>query len=151
MKPNEMYEDDLMLFLGMESIEEVTCSSRIQIGEAIFHSKAYQRVGRRNTFTVSYFQEQCVFYGEIKVFFLMPGQPDKAGAVISPMLAQKEPHITDSHEVLGTMVSHILAVHPPKRTKFDVIPLDNIIDICIVMKFSDIYYISNFPNHLEKD
>ena len=49
---NADHEDDLLLFLGVESISDVTFFSRLQIGEGVFHSRAYKRVSRRNNYTI---------------------------------------------------------------------------------------------------
>ena len=58
---NADYEDDLLLFLGVESISDVTFFSRLQIGEAVFHSRAYKRVSRRNNYTIAYQQGDTVY------------------------------------------------------------------------------------------
>ncbi|KAJ7361966.1 hypothetical protein OS493_014616 [Desmophyllum pertusum] len=61
--------------------------------------------------------------------------------------------ICQQHEVLGRPVSHIIALRQPNRHYFIVVPLEDIIDICVYMAFSDsaTYYAAHFPNHLEKD
>ena len=47
------YDDDLLGFLGVESISDVTFFSRVQIADAVFHSRAYKRVSRRNNYTIA--------------------------------------------------------------------------------------------------
>lgn len=51
---NVDYKDNLLLFLGVEAISDVTFFSRLQIGESVFHSRAYKRVSRRNNYTIAY-------------------------------------------------------------------------------------------------
>lgn len=51
---NADYEDNLLLFLGVEAISDITFLSRFQIGESVFHSRAYKRVSRRNNYTIAY-------------------------------------------------------------------------------------------------
>jgi len=48
------YDDDLLGFLGVESISDVTFFSRVQIADAVFHSRAYKRVSRQNNYTIAY-------------------------------------------------------------------------------------------------
>ena len=48
------YEEDLLSFLGVESVGEVSFFSRLQIRGAIIHSRSYKRVSRRNNYTVVY-------------------------------------------------------------------------------------------------
>ena len=63
------YDDDLLGFLGVESIADVTFFSRLQIADVVFHSRAYKRVSRRNNYTIAYWQEGSICYGQIEVFF----------------------------------------------------------------------------------
>ena len=57
------------------------------------------------------------------------------------------------HTVLGIPVSHIIALHQPNRNTFVIVPLEDIIYVCVYMEFSDsgVNYAAHFPNHLEKD
>ena len=148
---NVDYEDDLLLFLGVESISDVTFFSRLQIGEAVFHSRAYKRVSRRNNYTIAYQQSLC--YGYIEAFFSVRNNPSVAcGAVIAPMSMSGQ-HVCKSHEVLGSPVSHIVCLHEPGKNRFTVVPFKDIIDTCVYIKFSDcdVSYAAHFPNHIEKD
>ena len=78
---NAVYEDDL-LFLGVESISDVTFFSRLQIGEAVFHSRAYKRVSRRNNYTIAYQQGDSMCYGYIEAFFSVENNPRVASGVV---------------------------------------------------------------------
>ena len=55
--------------------------------------------------------------------------------------------------VLGIPVSHIIALHRPNRNIFVIVRLEDIIDVCAYIEFSDsrVNYAAHFPNHLEKD
>ena len=64
------YDDDLLGFLGVESISDVTFFSRVQIADAVFHSRAYKRILRWNNYTVAYWQGGSICYGQIEVFFV---------------------------------------------------------------------------------
>ena len=151
--PGAPFEDDLMLHLGVESIECITFFKRLQFGDAIFHSQMYKRVSRRNNFTIAYSLGGCTSYGQIEVFFLV-GETSRmtCGAVIAPM-SMFSGALCESHEVLGNVVNHIVPLHQPKKNRFDIIPLEDIIDVCLYIKFSDseVGYAAHFPNHLEKD
>ena len=106
---NADHEDDLLLFLGVESISDVTFFSRLQIGEGVFHSRAYKRVSRRNNYTIGYQQDDSICYGYIEAFFSVRNNPREAcGAVISPMSMSGQ-HVCKSHEVLGSPISHIVS------------------------------------------
>ena len=150
---NADYEDDLLLFLGVESISDVTFFSRLQIGEAVFHSREYKRVSRRNNYTIAYQQGDSICYGYIETFFSVRNNPRVAcGAVIAPMSMSGQ-HVCKSHEGLGSPISHIVCLHEPNKNQFTVVPLKDIIDICVYIKFSDcdVSYAAHFPNHIEKD
>lgn len=150
---NADYEDDLLLFLGLESIADVTFFSRLQVGEAVFHSRAYKRVSRRNNYTIAYQQGESICYGYIETFFSVKNNPRvDCGAVIAPMSISGQ-HVCKRHEVLGSPVSHIVCLHEPNKNRFTVVPLKDIIDICVYIKFSDcdVGYAGHFPNHIEKD
>ena len=149
------FEDDLQAFLGLESLSSVKYFTRLQVGGAVFHSRLYKRVSRRNTFTVAYRQDNspAIKYGQIEVFFKAPlGSRTSCGAVVVP-LSRTNQDICKQHEVLGRPVSHIIALRHPNSHFFIVVPLEDIIDVCVYMAFSDseVYYAAHFPNHLEKD
>jgi len=67
---NAPYEEDLLLYLGVESISDVTFFSRLETGDAMFHSRTYKRVSRRNNFTVAYQREQPYSMGKLKYSLL---------------------------------------------------------------------------------
>lgn len=151
----EPFEDDLQAYLGLESLSEVKYFTRLQVGGAVFHSRQYKRVSRRNTFTIAFRLETSpsINYGQIEMFFMAPvGSRTSFGAVVVP-LSRVNQDICQQHEVLGRPVSHIIALRQPNRHYFIVVPLEDIIDICVYMAFSDstTYYAAHFPNHLEKD
>lgn len=147
------FEDDLLLFLDVESISDVRLFNRVQFGDAVFHSRMYKRVSRRNSHTVAYQQEEDTRYGQIEVFFVVSQDPvATCGAVIAPM-AKSPQHVCECHELLGNTVQHIVPLQNPSKNRFDIVLLENIIDVCLYMKFSDsdIGYAAHFPNHFEKD
>lgn len=57
------------------------------------------------------------------------------------------------HDILGNPGCHIVCLHHPNRRRFAVVPLDEIVDVCVYMKFtdSDLGYASHFANHIERD
>lgn len=147
------YDDDLLTFLGVESISEVTFFSRLQIGGATFHSRTYKRVFRRNNYTIAYQQGESICYGQIEVFFVVRDDPRMScGAVVSKLTVSNQ-HVCKLHEVLGNPVTHIVCLQKPNRNRFTVVPLEDIIDICVYMEFSDctLGYAALFPNHIERD
>ena len=74
------------------------------------------------------------------------------GAVLSS-LAVSSKQVCKSHEILGSPVSHIVCLRQPNRNRFTVVPLEDIIDVCVYMKFSDcdLGYAALFANHIERD
>ena len=149
------FEDDLEAFLGIDSLSSVKYFTRLQVGAAVFHSRLYKRTSKRNTFTVAYRQDgsPSISYGQIEVFFKAPvGSKTSCGAVVVPM-SKANQDICRQHTVLGIPVSHIIALHQPNRNIFVIVPLEDIIDVCVYMAFSDsrVHYAAHFPNHLEKD
>jgi len=139
----------------MESLSEVTFFSRLQIGGATFHSRNYKRVTRRNNYTIAYQQGESSIcsYGQIEVFFVVRDYPKmNCGAVVTPLTVSSQ-HVCNISEVLGNPVTHIVCLHKPNRKRFTVVPLRDIIDICVYMEFSDcnLGYVALFPNHIERD
>ena len=137
------YEEDLLSFLGVESVGEVWFFSRLQIRGAIIHSRSYKRVSRRNNYTVVY-QE---------VFFVTKDVPRmRCGAVVSRMSVSSQ-CLCEKHDFFGSTVTHIVCLHQPNRIRFSIVPLEDIIDVCIYMKFSDCNfgYAALFANHIERD
>lgn len=153
-RPNNAdYEDDIIRILGVESVSDITFFSRLQIGEAVLHSKAYKRVTRRNNYTIAYQKEENILYGQIEVFFVIRDDIRMVcGAVLSSLTVSSK-QVCKSHEILGSPVSHIVCLHQPNRNRFTVVPLEDIIDVCVYMKFSDcdLGYAALFANHIERD
>ena len=150
---NADYEDDIVRILGVESVSDITFFSRVQIGEAVLHSKAYKRVTRRNNYTIAYQKEDNIFYGQIEVFFVIRGDIGMVCGAVLSSLAVSSKQVCKSHEILGSPVSHIVCLRQPNRNRFTVVPLEDIIDVCVYMKFSDcdLGYAALFANHIERD
>ena len=74
------------------------------------------------------------------------------GAVIAPM-SKSVQHICECHEVLDNPIQHIVSLQHPSKNRFDTVLNENIIDVCLYMKFSDseVGYAAHFPNNFEKD
>ena len=74
------------------------------------------------------------------------------GAVVSTM-SMSGRHLCKWHGILGSPVSHIVCLHHPNRRRFAVVPLDEIVDVCVHIKFtdSDLAYAAHFANHKERD
>ena len=74
------------------------------------------------------------------------------GAIIAPMSMSNE-LICESHVVLGSIVDHIVPLHQVKKNRFHIVPFEDVIDVCMDMKFSDseVGYAAHFSNHFEKD
>ena len=76
--PGEPREDDLMLSTRVESISSIKFFNHLQLGDAVFHSRAYRRITRRNHHTDAYVQEilanRCFFFFMVvkDVFVQMP-------------------------------------------------------------------------------
>ena len=122
-------DDDLLRFLGVESISEVTFFSRL--AGATFHSRTYKRVSRRNTYTIAYQQGDSICYGQKEVFFVVRDDPRMAcGAVVSTLTVSSQ-HVCKLHEVLWNPVTHIVCLQKPNRNRFTVVPLEDIINTCL--------------------
>ena len=74
------------------------------------------------------------------------------GAIIAPMSKSNE-LICESHVVLGSIVDHIAPLHQVKKNTFHIVSFEDVIDVCMYMKFSDskVGYAGHFSNHFEKD
>ena len=61
--------------------------------------------------------------------------------------------MSEKHDFFGSTVTHIVCLHKPNRIRFTIVPLENIIDVCIYMKFSDcdFGYAALFANHIYKE
>ena len=151
---NAPYEEDLLLHLGIESISEITFFSRLKVGEAVFHSRAYKRVSRRNNFTVAYHKGETIAYGQIEEFFIVEDKPGLVcGAVIATMPIDGS-CISKNNQMLGARpVNHIVCLRQPDKNRFDVVSPEGLLDVCVYMKFSDtvVGYAAHFANHIEKD
>ena len=60
--PGEPCKDDLMLSRRVESISSTKFFNHLQLGDAVFHSKAYRGITRRNHHTDAYAQEGEIRY-----------------------------------------------------------------------------------------
>ena len=144
---------NLLGFLGVESISDVTFFSRDQIADAVFHSRAYKRVSRWNNYTIAYWQRRSICYGQIEVFFVTADERRMVcGAAVSTM-SMSGRRLCKWHDILGSPVSHIVCLHQPNRRRFADVPLNEIVNVCVYMKFtdSDLGYAAHFANHIERD
>lgn len=119
----------------------------------MFHSRAYKRVSRRNNYTIAYWKGSSICYGQIEVFFFTKDERRVAcGAVVATMSMSGQ-CICKWHDNLGSPVSHIVCLHHPNRSRFAVVSLNEIVDVCVYMKFtdSDLGYAAHFANHIERD
>ena len=127
------FEDDLLCFLGLESLSAVKYFTRFQARDTVFHSKMYKRVSRRNSFTIIYRQGASISYGQIEVFFKGPVNSQTnyryCGAVISPMPRATQ-GLCERHPVLGMPVHHIVTLKKPNNIHFVMVQLEKIISVC---------------------
>jgi len=64
--------------------------------------------------------------------------------------------VCPTSEGLGVCtVTHIVCCYPRLNDQCVLVPIDNIVDICVCMELretgSPVVYIAHFPNHIEKD
>lgn len=105
----EPFEEDLQICLGLESLSQVKYFTRLQIGGAVFHSRQYKRVSRRNTFTVAFRQAKSpsMSYGQIEVFFKAPvGSRISCGAVVVPLKSSQSTHMQSAWSTRETSEPH---------------------------------------------
>ena len=73
--------------LGTTPFGTVKKFNRIKIGRQVFHSKAYGRVSKRNSYTVLYEKQakQVDLYGQVQFFLLHqpPGQHGRSSNIRS--------------------------------------------------------------------
>ena len=147
-------EDEVLSSLGIDNFTSVKFFARLQMRDKVIHSLTYKRVTRRNSFTVAYMEGPCIKYGQVKVFFQAPDESRILfGAVILPMKVNSREQLCEQHEFLGKLDGHIVPLNQPKRSSCAVVSLDDIIDVCVFIKFSDsnVCYVTNFPNRFDKD
>ena len=148
-------EDEVLISLGIENFSSVKMLSRLQVGDKIIHSLRYKRVTRRNSFTVAYREGPNVKYGQIETFFTAPKESIMPyGAVVLPMSESKN-QLCKQHQVLGILDGHIAPLNQLNQSIScaAVISLEDIIDVCVFIKFSDspLCYAAHFANRIEKD
>lgn len=152
------FEDDVVSGLEVDSLNEVKFFTRVEIRDRIIHSRAYKRVSVRNSYTVSYKDNNKIKYGQVEVFVQASSPQNDSvqyAAVILPFLKQTG-FVCPTNEVLVVCpVTHIVCWYPPLNDHCVLVPIDNIEDICLCMELGDtgspVAYIAHFPNHIEKD
>lgn len=63
------FEDDVVSGLEVDSLNEVKFFTRVEIRDRIIHSRAYKRVSVRNSYTVSYKDNNKIKYGQLSWSF----------------------------------------------------------------------------------
>ena len=58
------------------------------------------------------------------------------GAAVSTM-SMPGRRLCKWHDILGSPVSHIVCLHHPNRRRFADVPLNEIVNVCVYMKFTD--------------
>ena len=150
---NDVYEDDLLAVLGLESLCTVQYFTRLQAGSQVYHSRMYKRVSKRNSYTVAYRKGRSIVYGQIEMYFCAGANAHlQHGAVIVPMPTAVKQCISEQNDILGiTPVSHIVVLNQPKQNQADIVSVDDIVELCVFIELSDITYVAHFPNRYEKD
>lgn len=157
-KPGAPFEDDIISFLSMESISNVTLFNRAQLLEMQYFILECIRVSRRNmhSFTVAYQHEEGIRYGQIEVWSFWSHRIQLWYVGLSLLQCQSLANVCVNVIIiimLGNpwMLKGNNMLH--SKNKFDMVVLANIIDICLYMEFSDseVGCAAHFPNHLERD
>ena len=112
----------LIQVLGSTPLGTVKKFTRVKIGKEVFHSKAYSRVSKRNSYTVAYKEkgDQAESFGQVQ-FFLLHQPPcvhgplhvcqlckEKAFAVIWRLEPERAVQFTDQESAIT--LNHIQAI-----------------------------------------
>ena len=105
-----------MFFRRSPPLNEIKFSTRVEIRGRIIHSRASKHVSVRNSYTVSYKDNNEIMYGQVEVFVQPSSLQDDSvqyAAVILPFLEQTG-FVCPTYEVLGVCpVTHIVCWYPP--------------------------------------
>ncbi|XP_070551310.1 uncharacterized protein [Ptychodera flava] len=151
--------------LGFVPIARQYCKYvRLRIGATIYHSKAYKRVFKRNSYTVIFKQEDIYQYGMIEYFMQVKPQclcsdpyicdcQSRNFALIEKLQGRDDIDLLDGEHNLRKSTFHISVVSPPSND-FIIVDVTDILAKCICMNFQDIpdlVFIGHFPNRIESD
>ena len=139
------YPDKMALqeLLPLHSEKHVTIFKRIKMNGSVFHSTAYRRVQKRNSYTVKVDSGEETHYGQIK-YYCKLGRND--GSVICAVMDTFKvlSHIRNEHTQL-----HIARVEPTYAVA--AVYLHQIKLQCVNMEMDGKHFISDIPNVFESD
>lgn len=174
MEVTEPLRNALLNCSGEEVLGWCQAFKRVLIKGEVFHSKSYGRVYRRNSYTVTYEDNNCnhrsqcncikTAYGQVQ-HFIKHTPACKNGCValcncnreqyfaIVMKLQPKQDFQLFENAGIGRMREHLQAMQRPREEDIHVIPLRNIRHKCVFMNFNDAdcVYVSCFPNFTESD
>ena len=74
---------------------------------------------------------------QTEVLFVVRDDARMVCGAVLPSMTMSGKQVCKSHIILGSPVNHIVCLHQPNRNRFTVVPIEDIIDVCVYMKFSD--------------
>lgn len=156
----------LSVFLGWTPpTSVVTCFTRLKSEGHILHSRSYERVRSRNSFTVCLRGEHKREYGQIEFFFQFKPTcfcllSTKCNCSVRNLAAVTRLHECDNISFINDFVtnatlSHITAVSVPQAEDAVVVDIKDLGDKCVFMQFQDdlpgVAFLAAFPNAMETD
>ena len=117
--------------------------NRVYLHGSIFHSASYQRVSKRNSFSVVYKDQDSLRYGQIKYYYQLA---DENGSVSCALL--------QSFTVLSKIQNEhtsLQIAHAELEDNLKAVQLNSISQKCVFMNMGDKKILSVIPNNYECD
>lgn len=111
------------------------------VNDVVFYSKHYKRVKKRNSYTVSYMENEHIAYGHVQHF--LKTETGSSCAVIHALIPEE--HTSPVLE----KGRHLLRVREDVRSKL--IPIYLLRNKCIFMCIDGMPFVALFPNFLYYD
>lgn len=131
--------------------------SRAVVRGVIYHSLDYKRVSKRNSYTVRYFHEKKPCYGFVKWFgevdsrqiFCVNGLLPKSITLFNMHHENITPDEFVLKNFLGVEIPHVHFFQ--KSENETILPLRNILELCICVEMGDVIVVCDEPNHHERN
>ena len=147
-------------FLGSAPLSPVVKSfKRLKCGSGILHSRSYERVKSRNSFTVSIRRQNVREYGQIEFFFQVKPicfclTVTACNCTVRNLAVLTRLRECVPFKLIDSSSSHVMVVGAAKAEDVIVLDIEQINRKCVFMCFEDmpdIAFVADFPNSVETD
>ena len=116
---------------------------RIQLGSKVYHSLEYERVKKRNSYTIAYTKDGEERYGLIRFFLSLP---TGTVAVLSPLNSSSNFIYPTQLSILRSRVIPVVL-----EVNIIVVCVSCLVDKCVYVNLPGCMYIARLPNGLLTD